>query len=182
MSKKVFYDWNDVEGMVQEILRQLQVNNWKPDYVVGLTRGGLLPAVLVSQYLNIPMHALKVSLRDGQDTESNTWMASDAFGYIPTEERLPSGTRYDPTYQRKILIIDDINDTGATIEWIKKDWPSGCLPDNPHWQRIWGNNVRFAVLVNNDASATTVDYSAKSINKTEVNQWLVFPWEEWWYV
>ena len=85
MSKKVFYDWNDVEGMVQEILRQLQVNNWKPDYVVGLTRGGLLPAVLVSQYLDIPMHALKVSLRDVQDTESNTWMAIDAFGYIPTE-------------------------------------------------------------------------------------------------
>ena len=45
---------------------------------------------------------------------------------------------------KNILIVDDINDTGATFNWIKKDWQSGCLPDNEAWNNVWGNNVRFA--------------------------------------
>ena len=64
MTKKAFYTWKQVEEMTQDIIRQLHVNQENIDSVVGLTRGGLTPAVLVSQYLDIPMHAVKVSLRD----------------------------------------------------------------------------------------------------------------------
>ena len=46
--KKQLITWQDVEHHVQEILRQLQHDNWRPDYVVGLTRGGLVPANLIS--------------------------------------------------------------------------------------------------------------------------------------
>jgi pyrimidine operon attenuation protein/uracil phosphoribosyltransferase len=79
-----------------------------------------------------------------------------------------------------ILIVDDVNDTGATLEWIKKSWEGCCLPNEPTWETVWGNNVRFAVLVNNDASPTEVNYIGESINKTENPQWCVFPWEYWW--
>ena len=77
--KKVYYTWQDVEYQTQEILRQLQRDAWIPDYVVGLTRGGLVPATLISQYLAVPMETLKVQLRDGGESESNLWMAEDAF-------------------------------------------------------------------------------------------------------
>jgi hypoxanthine phosphoribosyltransferase len=40
--KKIYYSWQDVEHQTQEILRQLQRDAWMPDYVVGLTRGGLV--------------------------------------------------------------------------------------------------------------------------------------------
>ena len=33
------------------------------------------------------------------------------------------------TKRKKILIVEDINDSGATLQWIKKDWESGCFPD-----------------------------------------------------
>ena len=49
--KKVYYSWKDVQGAVIDIARQLQQDNWKPDYIVGITRGGLIPATLLSQYL-----------------------------------------------------------------------------------------------------------------------------------
>jgi hypothetical protein len=62
--KKTFVSWSDVQKHTQEILRQLTRDNWRPDYVVGLTRGGLVPANLISQYLDVPMETLKVSLRD----------------------------------------------------------------------------------------------------------------------
>ena len=79
--KKIYHTWQDVECQTQEILRQIHVDAWRPDYVVGLTRGGLVPANLISQYLGCRMECLKVSLRDGAEQESNLWMAEDAFGH-----------------------------------------------------------------------------------------------------
>ena len=38
--KKVYYSWKDVQGAVLEIARQLHQDNWRPDYVVGITRRG----------------------------------------------------------------------------------------------------------------------------------------------
>ena len=65
--KKIYYSWSDINGAVIDIARQLQQENWKPDYIVGITRGGAIPAVMLSQYLGIPMRPLQVSLRDGGD-------------------------------------------------------------------------------------------------------------------
>jgi uncharacterized protein len=163
--KKIYYSWQDVENQTQEILRQLQRDAWIPDYVVGLTRGGLVPANLISQYLEVPMECLKVSLRDDtHGPESNLWMSEDAFE------------------QKRILIVDDINDSGATLNWIREDWMSSNLPDNPKWKEIWGDTVRVAVLVDNEASASelNVSYSAVDLNKAEEDVWIVFPWEDWW--
>ena len=166
---KIYYTWRDVEHHTQEILRQICSDSWRPDYVVGLTRGGLVPANLISQYLGCRMETLKVSLRDDTECESNLWMAEDAFGH-------------NMEHPKNILIVDDINDTGATLNYIREDWPSGCFPDNPRWTEVWGSNVRVAVLVDNESSKSEVpvSYSAVDINKAEQDSWIVFPWEEWW--
>jgi hypoxanthine phosphoribosyltransferase len=83
---------------------------------------------------------------------------------------------------KRILIVDDINDSGATLNWIKQDWSSGCLPGHPDWNNVWGNNVRVAVLVDNESSKSEipVSYSAVDLNKAEQDSWIVFPWEDWW--
>ena len=75
---------------------------------------------------------------------------------------------------KNILIVDDINDTGATFEWIKNDWHSSVyhLEDS-----VWGNSVRFASLIDNLPSNVDVDYSSLEINKDENPEWIVFPWE-----
>jgi len=174
MINKRYLSYKDVNSQVLSIARQVTIDRWRPDYIVGLTRGGLLPAVLLSHWFAVPCHTLRVSLRDnGADNESNWWMAEDAFGY---DEKFP--TEGNPPKQ--ILIVDDINDTGATLEWIKRDWRSTCLPDSSHWDNIWHHNVRFAVLVNNLASTTKVDYAAMEINKAEQDMWIEFPYENWW--
>ncbi len=167
--KKIYHTWQDVEHQTQEILRQITVDSWRPDYVVGLTRGGLVPANLISQYLDCRMETLKVSLRDGEQCETNCWMAEDAFGYEKEEKT-------------NILIVDDINDSGATLNWIKQDWMSSCFATSPVWDGIWGHNVRVAVLVDNESSRAEipVSYSAVDINKAQEDSWIVFPWESWW--
>lgn len=176
---KIYYTDKTIRGWLQDIIRDMNRDNWRPDYIVGLTRGGLIPATMLSHYLEIPLHTLNVSLRDSTlGPESNLWMAEDAFGYDNNPE---TSIKSNADLKKKILIVDDINDSGATLNWIKQDWPSGCLPDAVDWNYVWGNNVRTAVLVNNDASNfKDVDYVGTHINKLETPVWCVFPWEDWW--
>jgi xanthine phosphoribosyltransferase len=160
--------WQEFQGLVAKICRDISKSDWRPDYIVGITRGGLLPAVMISQYFDIPCETLKVSLRDhgGENpTESNLWMSEDAFN------------------GKKILVVDDINDTGATINWILKDWQSNCLPNDPAWNElVWNSNVRFATVFDNLASDAVIkmDFVGEEINKAEKDIWIDFPFEDWW--
>jgi xanthine phosphoribosyltransferase len=168
--KKKYYSWDDVDHAANHIIIQMYNDNWRPDYIVGVTRGGLALALILSHKLNCRMETLKIKLRDakdGESCESNLWMADDAFGFN------------DEKVKKNILIVDDINDTGATFEWIKKDWQSSCLPNDPIWDTVWGGNVRFAVMTQNWASEfDQVEYYWDECNKAEEYIWLVYPYEE----
>lgn len=145
--------------LISKVCRDVAVSNWRPNYVVGITRGGLVAAVMISKYLNIPMNTIN-------ENESNLWMAEDAFGY----EKEPMN----------ILVVDDVNDSGQTFNWIKQDWRSGCLPSSIRWDEMWGTNVRFATVFNNSASDVEVTYTGEEINMTEDPTCLEFPYENWW--
>ena len=69
--KKLYYTWSNIEGACLDLARQMRQDQWQPDYIVGIGRGGLIPATLLSHYMDTPMKTLDVSLRDGGDTVSN---------------------------------------------------------------------------------------------------------------
>ena len=179
---KQYYTYNDLHDTALDIVLQMYKDNWQPDYIVGINRGGLPLALRISHLTNVRMYTLDVCLRDGGDIgpESNCWMAEDAFGYVyePDRDDVYGKATSDPAEKKKILIVDDINDTGATFNWIKQDWQNGCLPDHPNWDTVWGQNVRFAVMTENLSSEFgEVAYSWHEVNKAENDVWLVYPWE-----
>ena len=167
---KLYIDDTQIKNACHSIVTKMYRDNFKPKYIVGITRGGLVPALYLSHMTGITMHTLDVRLRDGDTQESNTWMAQDALG----SPHADSGGLGE-----NILIVDDINDTGATFDWIKGDWPETGTPiDLAYWDTIWHNNVRFASIIDNMGSNFKVDYSEIEINKSEEDVWVVFPWEE----
>jgi hypoxanthine phosphoribosyltransferase len=100
--------------------------------------------------------------------------AGDGTHEHPTQALLDAYSireKHGEVVGKKILIVDDINDTGATFKWISNDWKlngrAGAY-----------NNVRFAVLTENLSSEFDgVNYWCHEVNKAEEDVWLVYPWE-----
>jgi hypoxanthine phosphoribosyltransferase len=162
--KKEYLGWNDIETLTTNVIESLITSGWIPTVVVGLTRGGLTPAAMISHYLKVPMCSLDVSLRDNDGpfgSATSTW--------IP--EEIANGHR--------ILVVDDINDSGATFAWIRDDWSKTVQfikSDGPDWP--W-SNIKFASLLHNEPSPQPSDFHGRLINKIHDPVWIVFPWESW---
>lgn len=179
MDKK-YYTWNDLEFAAEHIILSMYRGHWMPHYIVGITKGGLPLSTIISHKLSIPLVALGVNLDNAElGCESNFWLSEWAFGYNNESETGITGCRWDPSLRKKILIVNDVNCTGNTFNWIKQDWQSSCLPkEDSVWSKIWHNNVRFAVMVNNLSCKTDVDYAWTEVNQSETPQRLIFPWEQ----
>ena len=155
MTLKHIITWTEFHSLSLSLCSQIRESNWIPDRIIGLTRGGLSLAVIASHTLNVPMDTLRVSLRDAVAPQETN---------LDIIDMAASG--------KHILIMDDINDSGETIAWIKKNW-------NQHAgiNINWGETVRVAVLINNISSSEVVDFVGKNINKHLDPAWIVFPWE-----
>ncbi|TPG47176.1 phosphoribosyltransferase [Sphingomonas glacialis] len=124
---------------------------WMPDFVVGIGRGGLVPAVFLSHALNVHMLSIDHS--------------SKVPGFA---EELLSKVAAKSADGVRLLFVDDINDSGGTIADIRRLLAdSGCD----------STQVRFAVLLDNVRSQVRVDYHAKTIDRADDKRWFVFPWE-----
>jgi uncharacterized protein len=146
------HTWEQLTGDCIEIIRQMQLDNFKPDYIIGVTRGGLMPAVLISQYLSLPLYPLNISLRDHYN-DDDTLPVSMLNNIINGD--------------RNALVIDDINDTGATFTLI-------------HDQILPYDNVKFASIFDKLSSEFDADYYAREINLDDNDCWVNFCWEQFW--
>ncbi|MEV5021217.1 phosphoribosyltransferase [Sphingobium sp. LMA1-1-1.1] len=136
-------------GQIDALVRAMTASQWRPDYLVGMGRGGLVPATYLSHATGIAM--LSVDLSAKLPDFGDALLARLA-------ERAAAGER--------LLFVDDINDSGRTINAVRH-----ALAAAP------AGSARFAVLMDNIRSAASVDYCADRIDRSVTKDWFVFPWE-----
>ena len=125
--KKVFISWEDIELDVQKIVAQVG----DVDYVVGIPRGGLIIAVMISHRLGVKH------------------MTIDHL-----EKLEEFGLDID---KKKILVVDDISDSGQTLKrFIKEGYTTATL----------------------DVRHTTVAVPEHYANWINNADWIVYPWEQ----
>jgi len=117
---KIYLEYDDVLSMCHNL--EYDASKFRPELIVGITRGGLLPAVHLSHCLERPMMTLDWQTRDKNRQEHNETLRRE----------LDKGT--------KVLFVDDINDTGRTFTEISKHY---------HCER---DNVMFLTLVSKTQS------------------------------
>lgn len=152
MNKLEYLSHNDMDGYYAEVIRKITNDNMRPDVIFAPMRGGADFGIKASNYYDIPFESIQWQTRSG--SERNVKYLQDLF------------KKYD---QQRILIVDDICDSGATLKEIEA---VGSLCDQ--------TDLIFAVAIENLESPFTCDYSGREISRSIDTQWFIFPWENWW--
>ncbi|MGK7394733.1 MAG: phosphoribosyltransferase [Candidatus Cyclobacteriaceae bacterium M3_2C_046] len=92
-----------------EISQKLSEFQFPPvELVLGIARGGIIPAGLIAHQLQIPLHYIKVNYRDDQNQPRyQTPVLLDDFNL-----NWDKGAR--------ILLVDDVSVTGNTIHYVRQ--------------------------------------------------------------
>ena len=146
--------WDDVEQWADRVAAKVRGTGSIPDTIVGLTRGGWVPARLLSDRLGVKR---LVSLR------AQHWgVTATPDGTAEVTEGL-SG----PIEGESVLVADDITDTGESltlaVEHVRKAHPS---------------RVESAAFLHIAHSKFVPTYFAEEIPR-EGWVWVVFPWNYW---
>jgi len=136
---------------VEAVASQLEAGGWRPDFLVGVGRGGLVPACFLS-------HRLDIGLLSVDHSSGEHGFAGELLDKLAA--RIGEG--------KSVLIVDDINDSGGTIAFLREaiDAKSG----EP-------GRLRVAVLMNNIRSRAHAEYWGTELDREADKRWFVFPWE-----
>ena len=150
---KLWYSWEEMRRDVNVLARDIVLDKFDPQVIVGISRGGLTPGVMLSHWFKKPFKPVKSSLRDFPEWED----------YLPK-----------PTDER-VLIVDDICDSGETFEKMAQHIKG---PRKGPEQNIV--DVKYATLWWNNECNFEPTYYVNEIAKDSTKTWIHFPWEQWW--
>ena len=140
--------WDDLGAGARELAQAVADDGWRPDIILGIARGGLLVAGALGYALGI----------------KNTFTMNVEF-YTGVDERLDLPMILPPVpdlvdfAEFRVLIADDVADTGATLELVK-DFCAGKVAE-----------VRCAVLYEKPRSTVRCEYVWR-----RTDRWIDFPW------
>jgi hypothetical protein len=118
MSKKLWYKWDEMRRDVNTLCRTISLDKFDPQVIVGISRGGLTPGVMMSHWMQKPFKPIKTSLRD----------------YPEWEDYLPRKT------DERVLIVDDICDSGETFQKISDFIKERGVSVEVRFASLWWNS------------------------------------------
>ena len=152
------------EDLIQDSFRlawQVYEDGYRPNYIIGVWRGGAPIGIAVQEFfsvLGVPSDhiAIRTSHYKGIDDRS-TEVQVYGLNYIIKQVESDDS----------LLIVDDVHDTGVSIEKIVSDLQAACKKNTPE--------IRVATPYfkpSKNKTSRTPDYYLH-----ETDRWLVFPHE-----
>jgi hypothetical protein len=115
---KLWYTWDEMRNDCHVLVRDIVLDDFDPEVIVGLSRGGLTPGVMLSHWFKKPFKSVKSSLRDFPEWED----------YLPR-----------PT-DKRVLIVDDICDSGETFHKMRSYLTKKAKEVDVKFATLWWNN------------------------------------------
>lgn len=140
--------WDDLGAGARALAEQAHEDGYRPDIVLAIARGGLLVAAAIGYALGV----------------KNTFAINVEF-YTGVDERLEMPMLLPPVpdlvdfAETRVLIADDVADTGATLALVR-EFCAGKVAE-----------VRCAVLYEKPQSAVKCEYVWR-----RTDRWITFPW------
>lgn len=140
--------WNQIYNMLLNLADKIRDSGFKPDIIVGVSRGGWPPARVISDLMG---NANLANVR-----------AEFYLGVAETKEEpiLTQPISVNVAF-KKVLVVDEIADTGKSLKLVKE-----------HTIEKGSKETRIATIYYKPWSVVKPDYFEK-----ETRRWVVFPWE-----
>ena len=140
--------WNQIYRFLLDLTKTIQNNGFRADIIVGVSRGGWIPARIMSDLLETPKLA---------NITTEFYMGTSQIRCKPIITQPVSVSVKD----KKILLVDDVADTGESLKLV-----------NSHLKEDGASEIKIATIYRKPWSAIVPDYYVK-----ETCLWIVFPWE-----
>ena len=148
MNEREKLSYEEFGVAVRELGRTILLSDFKPDIILSIARGGFFLGAGLGYAIDV----------------KNSFALSVEF-YTGIDERLPMPIVLPPVPNRvdltgaKVLVADDVADTGETLKLVK-EFLEGYVAE-----------VRFAVLYEKPTTVVKPDYAWRQTDK-----WIEFPW------
>jgi hypoxanthine phosphoribosyltransferase len=140
--------WNQIYDMLLSQAEKISKSCFKPDIIIGIARGGWLPARVLTDLL---------------ETSSLANVSAEFYVNIAETRNEPVLTQGISTAVagKKVLIADDVADTGRSLKLVRE-----------HILQQGAKDIRTATVYCKPWSIVKPDYYER-----ETKLWIVFPWE-----
>ncbi len=143
--------WEEVESLTKNLANKIRESEFRPDYIIGITTGGLFPLGLVAKELKVK-NILTATARSNND---NVHKEEVEILYIPQINLT----------NKNVLLIDDVTERGLTLYEVANAIKKTCKP------KVL-KTATIAMDINKCKHSP--DYYAIK----QETDWVVFPWEK----
>ena len=140
--------WNQIYDMLLAQAQKIQSDGYKPDIIVGIARGGLVPSRILADLL---------------ETRDFAIITIEYYVGIAQTKQEPvlKQCLHTQLTDKKVLLVDDVSDGGRSLQLAKK-----------HLEQQSAKEIKIATVYAKPGTITKPDYYEK-----ETSHWIVFPWE-----
>ena len=147
--KNTTLSWRQIQTLGKKLSGQISASGFRPDYLVGIAVGGLIPLALLAEALDM-RNIVTVSV----NSYSGTKRGKLHVRYLPKIN----------LKNKKVLLVDEIAETGETLKQVSKILIG----------RYRVGEIKTATLAINKAKCSFLpDFFV-----FEDDKWIVFPWEK----